>query len=114
MTLTANLTTRLPELGKSLLNFRLPAKPTRQRLRVRAVGTMAGWYFIIADYESRTVLHRDIGQLPDGFNFNPDTATLYALANAARWIAGNLPGAIVSIVNTAAPLPVRRGERRAA
>jgi len=114
MMLYADTTTKTPDLFNPVLNFRLPAKPTRQRLRLRAVANLSGWYFVLADYESRAVVCRDIGTLPAGFCFNQETAELYALSCAARWIACNLPDAVVSLICTATPLPRREAKGRRA
>jgi hypothetical protein len=89
-----------------------PFNPPRwqtKRLRLRAVGDVqaGGYYLILADYHTRAVVHRDIGELPQGYPFNQDTATLFALAQAHRWVAAN--GGEVILVNTS-----RQEARRAA
>jgi hypothetical protein len=52
-----------------------------------------GWHFIID--EDRKPIAADFGSLPAGYTFTDQTATLFALAQAHRYIERCLPGARV-------------------
>ena len=65
------------------------------KLRVRAVGNRQGWYYVI-DQDHRPIA-ADFGPLPSGYKFTDETATMFALAQAHRYIGRHLPGARVVI-----------------
>jgi hypothetical protein len=78
------------------------SKPTARALRVRAVGSLDGWHFIITNTDGQIVA-RNLGALPAyyaGLRGSPATATLYALAQAARWIARHEPQSHVAMICT--------------
>ena len=83
--------------------------PRRRALKVRAFGNSRGWFFFLHSTDGR-LLGSGCGPLPLGFNFNPDTAILFSLAQAHRHIARCFSGARVAMVCTAAPAV--RSERR--
>jgi hypothetical protein len=101
------------------LPFNCPKHPARgHRLRVRAVGSLnpASWWYVITD-ENRPVIARDMGFLPayyDGLRWSPATATLYALAQAKRFIDAQEPQNRVTMICTEPRTEQGRGTRWAA
>jgi hypothetical protein len=85
-------------------------------LRVRSVGSLDGWHFIITDTTGQLVA-RNLGALPlyySGLRWTPATATFYALALAARRIARNEPQSHVAMICTEPRASVSAKVRRAA
>lgn len=100
-----------------LLNFKERQSPHRaQRLRVRAIGTLAGWSFRVSDDLTRLPISLDFGTYPAWAHWDDATRTLYALAQAARRIRRDMPDAVVVMACCAQPSPQRqlRTARRAA
>jgi hypothetical protein len=78
-------------LDYTIARFKGKPKPHARALRIRCVGDLAsaGWFFIITNTDGQPVA-RNLGALPAyyaGLRWSPATATLYALAMAARWVA---------------------------
>lgn len=85
-----------------------------QAIRVRAFGGLnTGWFYSITDSNKR-VLAADFGELPKGYTFNPQTATLYALAQAHRRTSKDFPRSRVVMVCASAPGHRVEGRRAAA
>jgi hypothetical protein len=95
-----------PHLRKST---KRPAQA--QQLCVSVESDPSLWGICIEDYGSHRPLIAEFGALPGEFNFNPDTARLFALAQAARRIASDYPNAVV--VNVALTCE-ERGKGKAA
>jgi hypothetical protein len=85
---------------------------------VRAVGDLAsaGWFFIITDTGDQIVA-RNLGALPayyGGLRWSSLSANLYALAQAARWIAAHEPHSRVVMICTTPRADTGAKARRAA
>src|ERR1044071_55581 len=83
-------------------HFKGKPKPQARALRVRAVGSIDGWHFIVADTGGQIVV-RHLGALPAyyaGLRCSQATATLYALAQAARWLQSHEPQSHVAMICT--------------
>jgi hypothetical protein len=83
----------------------------RKPIRIHAVGCLSGWFYRISDGRRR-LLASDFGALPGNFKFNPDTATLFALAQASRAIDRHFAGSRVVMICTASRQQSERREQR--
>jgi len=82
-----------------IVAYKTDRSKRKQPLRVYALGTLSGWLFRISDHQ-RLPVASDFGLLPDGFPFDADSAQLFALAQAARYISKHLPNTYVSTICT--------------
>jgi hypothetical protein len=97
--------------------FRPVKKPQTRAVSIRAYGSAENrsWFFRIDDAADRSEsIGCDFGQLPEyEFGWTQETATFYALCNAARWLRLNRPELRVTLTNISAPSrKVERKERR--
>jgi hypothetical protein len=80
-----------------------PNVPKRPRLRLRAVGGRNGWHFVIED-ANRLPVASDFGNYPSYPYWTDEARTLFALAQAWRWLAlrhpGDSPESLVSMTCT--------------